>query len=90
MSKVNASKKWLFKGNVSVAKLDFDEALNCFNRAIQTDPTNLNAHIEKGNVFLNQRKFSEAVDAYKKCFDYKADFPNAIINIGSVLSHQGM
>jgi tetratricopeptide (TPR) repeat protein len=82
------SKKWCFKANINIRRNELDEAIKCYDRAIQIDPTNLEAYIEKGNVFLNQKKLDQAANIYKKCLDIKPDFDIALSNLGTALSHQ--
>ena len=63
----NRSDFYVGQGNILFKYLrDPEEAVNAYNKAIQLDPKNVAAYLEKGNVLFNQSKYQDALDEYMK------------------------
>ena len=63
----NRSDYYIEQGSIIFKYLhDPEEAINAYNKAIQLDPKNVVAYIEKGNVLFNMSKYQDALDVYKK------------------------
>jgi tetratricopeptide (TPR) repeat protein len=44
----------------------YDEAIECFKRALQIEPTFFNAYIHEAGCLLATKKFEEAIELYEK------------------------
>jgi len=73
----------LYKKGLTHAKIeDYEEAIKCFDKAVQLDPNNALAWISKANVLIEYGNEEEA----RKCFDKaskidsKYDFSQLLLN----------
>jgi tetratricopeptide (TPR) repeat protein len=73
-----------YKKGLTHAKIeDYEEAIKCFDRAVQIDPNNVLAWISKANALIEYGNGEEA----KKCLDKaskidsKYDFSQILTNI---------
>jgi tetratricopeptide (TPR) repeat protein len=71
---------------VEMARLD--EAVIHLKEALRLDPT-AGRHYDLGLALLTQRKFDQAKDAFDSALNLKADFPEALLNLGVVAHQQG-
>jgi tetratricopeptide (TPR) repeat protein len=63
----NRSDYYVGQGNILFKYLhDPEEAVKAYNKAIQLDPKNIVAYLEKGNVLFNQSKYENALYEYMK------------------------
>ncbi len=53
----------LMRGEIHLAKRDWDQALTAFSKALQTDPENAAAYLGQSRAFLGKREPLKAVDA---------------------------
>ena len=81
------SEEWNQKGDYHQARSEYDQAIQCFNKAILFDPLDYEAYNEKGNAFLGLRNFNEATIAFKKAYEINQNFLSALSNIGVALSN---
>ena len=65
-----------------------DEAVMHLREAVRLDPT-AGRHYDLGLALLAQRKFDQAKDAFNQTLALKADFPEALLNLGVVEHQQG-
>jgi tetratricopeptide (TPR) repeat protein len=54
--------------------------LKCYDRAIESDPTNYKAFNNKGIVFRNLNKFKEAIECYDQAIKLNPNYKLAINN----------
>ena len=45
---------------------NFPEAIACFDRVIELDPTNAGAWTNKGNALANQGRYRDAIECYER------------------------
>jgi tetratricopeptide (TPR) repeat protein len=76
-----------YKKGLTHAKIeDYEEAIKCFDRAVQIDPNNVLAWISKANALIEYGNGEEA----KKCLDKaskidsKYDFSQTLTNISQL------
>jgi tetratricopeptide (TPR) repeat protein len=72
-----------YKKGLTHAKIeDYEEAIKCFDKAVQIDPSNVLAWISKANALIEYGNEEEA----RKCFDKaskidsKYDFSQILLN----------
>jgi tetratricopeptide (TPR) repeat protein len=64
--KIPAALAWIDKGK-SLA--DKNEAIWCFDKAIQLNPNLFNAYLQKGLALASQNRHNEAIEVYKKIIE---------------------
>jgi tetratricopeptide (TPR) repeat protein len=55
------------KGRSYEKMLDWEKSAECFEDAIQYDPSYCNAYFGKGLALNNMGKYEEAIESYNKC-----------------------
>jgi len=60
-----------------------DDALKCFQKAIQLNPNHANAFINLGNVLMKQKKIDEAISCYQTALGIDSGNAEAITNMGN-------
>jgi tetratricopeptide (TPR) repeat protein len=63
----------------------FEEAMSCFDKALEIDPKNVRAWISRGNLFLDQKLFNEAISCYNKAIEIEPGNKKYWYNIGFAL-----
>jgi tetratricopeptide (TPR) repeat protein len=73
-----------YKKGLTHAKIeDYEEAIKCFDRAVQIDPNNVLAWISKANALIeygNEEEAKKCLDKASK-IDSKYDFSQILTNI---------
>ena len=62
----------------------YNEAINCFDRAIQLDSKFANAYFNKGFSLDAIGKFKEAIDCYDKVIELNPNDADAFKNNGGI------
>jgi tetratricopeptide (TPR) repeat protein len=74
----------LYKKGLTHAKIeDYEEAIKCFDKAVQLDPNNALAWISKANALIeygNEEEARECLDRAKK-INPKYDFSQTLTNM---------
>jgi tetratricopeptide (TPR) repeat protein len=76
-------------GMAMSTKGDVDKATKYFNRAIQIDPANAEAHYNLGNTFLAQDLLVKAVGEYEMAIKAKPNYAGAYGNLGVAFAQMG-
>ena len=71
------AKTWNNKGNIFFDQKKYDNAIKCYNKAVDLDPNYANAWKGKGNVFFDQTKYGEALRAYEKAIELDPNYADA-------------
>lgn len=66
-----------------------NQAIACFEKAIQSDPTYADAHCNLGVTFLRRDQIKDAILAYKEAIDIDPNFAQAYFNLGLILNNIG-
>jgi tetratricopeptide (TPR) repeat protein len=73
----------LYKKGLTHAKIeDYEEAIKCFDKAVQIDPNNVLAWISKANALIeygDEKEARKCLDTAKK-IDPKYDFDHTLTN----------
>lgn len=75
--------RWLEKGLLLEQQGQLDEALSCYQSAIELVPTLARAHFNRGNILLDRGDAQSALDAYEEAIRYKPDSAAAHFNMGN-------
>ena len=66
-----------------------DEAVACYEQALQLKPDYADAHNSLGNVFKDQGKLDKALACYRQALQLKPEYAEAHNNLDNVLKDQG-
>lgn len=80
---------WLNKGNIYFASKDYNQAINCYERAISVNQNYAEAHYRKGNALRLLDQGLEAINCYNSSLKIKPNYPEVLNNKGSVLKVLG-
>ncbi len=75
---------WFEKGNASIQKENWGEAITAFKNVLQEDPQDAKAWFKLGGSYLNNGNASEAYDAFVNATTIDPEYANAWANIGFV------
>jgi tetratricopeptide (TPR) repeat protein len=73
---------WYFKGIYYSNLHDRVKALECFDKAIQSDYSFLDAYMDKGQLLYDQRKYAEAISVFQLALKVSATFAGAYYWLG--------
>ena len=65
------------------------KALACFERALQAEPENADAHNNLGNALKEAAQYTAAIAYYQRALQLKPDFAEVHNNLGNALKDQG-
>jgi tetratricopeptide (TPR) repeat protein len=57
---------WLKKGVALERQRDLDEALKCYNRALELAPRHAQVSLRKAELLSQQERFAEALECYEQ------------------------
>ncbi|WP_411879208.1 tetratricopeptide repeat protein [Polaromonas sp. YR568] len=80
---------WLEKGLQLEQQGELDEALSCYQSAIDLMPTLARAHFNRGNILLDRGDAQSALEAYEEAILYKPDSAAAHFNMGNACLRLG-
>jgi len=76
--------------NIYLASQRYAEAEENLKVAIELDPTNEVLHFALGSVYDNLAKYEDAKASYLKAIDLKADYFDALYNLGALFYNQAV
>jgi len=82
--------EWFNKGNTAYQSKDYDEAIKCYKKSVEIDPSFASAFYNLGIVYGVKGMLDEAISAYKKVLMIKPDYHTARVALGSVYIQKGM
>jgi tetratricopeptide (TPR) repeat protein len=65
------------------------EAIKCYKRALELNPSYAEAYYNLGNVLAHQGKLLEAIQHYERAVQLKPDYAEACYNMGVALLREG-
>jgi len=86
---------WMFKFNALSADGKYsvndcvDNAIDCFQKAIQLDSAYADAHCNLGSAFIHKDQIKDAIIAYKEALDIDPNFSQPYFNLGILLNNIG-
>jgi len=75
-------------GNALKAQNKLDEAVSCFEQALEIKPDHEEAFYNLGNTLIAQKKLEEAAAAYRRALKIKPDYVDALSNLGTAYRQQ--
>jgi tetratricopeptide (TPR) repeat protein len=92
---IKISTKWLLlkehilKGNEYYYKKKYNNAIQCFDNALEIEPNNTNAWNNKGLALDDLCKHYEAIECYDRALEINTNNANAWNNKGAAIYHLG-
>ena len=78
MSDREEAQKWKQQGNTAYSKKQFDQAINCYNQAIELDSGEITYFTNLAAVYFEKKDYSKCVETCDKAIDIgrenRADF----------------
>jgi len=68
---------------------DLDDAVACFCRALQVEPTYADAHVNLGSALQDRAQVAEAVASYRRALEIEPEDARAHVNLGNALQDLG-
>jgi len=68
---------WNNKGYSLYEMGKYEEALECYDRAIEIDPTSLDAWLCRGYTLQEMKKYEDAISSYSKAIELDPYCPEA-------------
>ncbi len=68
----------------------FDEAIQCYQKAIAVNPNFIDAHFNLGVAYQQLGQHDKAVAPYQKAIDLNPENPKAHLNLGIAFKEQGL
>ena len=70
-------------GKIYQTKLnDYDSAIDCYIRIIESDPTHFKAFYQMGLCYVDKKDFKKASDNFRECLKINPKFAQAWKSIG--------
>lgn len=85
----NSPQAWCAVGNSFSLQRDHDQALKCFKRATQLDPSFAYAHTLEGHEHMANEEYDKAMSAYRASITAENRHYNAWYGLGRVFEKQG-
>ena len=85
----NSPQAWCAVGNSFSLQRDHDQALKCFKRATQLDPSFGYAHTLQGHEYIANEEYDKAMSAYRASITAENRHYNAWYGLGKVFEKQG-
>jgi len=89
MGKKHMNLEWTDKGIEFYDQGKFDEALKCFEKAIEIDPHNAGTWRNKGHVLVGLEKYDEAAEAFDEAIKLNPENANIWYDKALALETQG-
>jgi predicted O-linked N-acetylglucosamine transferase (SPINDLY family) len=77
------------RGNELLRQNHLDEALSCYQEAVNLNPTHAEAHYNWANALQRQNRVEEAIQHLRGALQHNPKFAQACNNLGNALTHQG-
>jgi len=87
---VEVAKEWLLKGREALKGENYDEAVECFQKAIAIKPNDAKAYYNLGIAYSEKGLLDEAMAEFKKAISINPNFAEAHNNLGTVYGKRGM
>ena len=84
------AKAWHLCGISHAQRDSLDEAVSCFEKAVQFDDTTANYHYNLGLAYRELERLDEAIDAYRAAIAIQSDSLEARSNLGNALAEKGL
>lgn len=79
----------MYEGRALIKGGNPDDAVACFARAAELDPTNATVWNDLGVALFISNQSQPAIEAFQNAIHYDASFPDAYINLATLASRAG-
>ena len=76
--------EWKIRGDEAIDSVDFNKAIECYQKAIEADSTLFDAHYNLGYAYSSIFENDKAMDSYYKAIAIDNTFPNAFFAMGGL------
>jgi tetratricopeptide (TPR) repeat protein len=80
---------WHIKGAKLSWSGNYEEAIKCFDKALELDPNIANSWDNRGNPFMKLKNYEEAFNCYTRALQLDPNRSNTWFKLGGVLVKQG-
>jgi tetratricopeptide (TPR) repeat protein len=70
-------------GDIQYEKKNFSEAIECYNKALKTNPDNAEILMKLGNIYFEKNMYDDSVKFYNKTLEFKPENPDAWLSLGN-------
>ena len=88
--RVTEAAVWFFKGHEALSSGHYDEAITCYTKAKESDPSFTNAYFFLGNAYLKKGLIDSAIYEYKKALALRPQAAAVHAKLGSAYLQKGM
>ena len=88
--RVTKAAEWFFQGHEALSSGDYDEAIKCYTKAKDSDPSFTNAYFFLGNAYLKKGMTDSAIYEYKKTLALRPQAGAVHAKLGSAYLQKGM
>lgn len=88
--RVTEAAEWFFKGHEALSSGQYDEAIKCYTKAKDSDPSFTNAYFFLGNAYLKKGMLDKAIYEYKKTLALRPQAAAVHAKLGSAYLKKGM
>ena len=71
---------WYNRGAAHAAKAEYDQAIDCFDKAIRIEPSFAEAYCNRGTAYYEKGQYDPAISDFSKAIEINADFAQAYYN----------
>lgn len=82
--------EWFNKGNAAYQAKNYDEAIACYKKASEIDPSFASAFYNLGIIYEAKGMTDAAISSYKQVLAIKPDYYAAQNNLGTIYKKKGM
>jgi Flp pilus assembly protein TadD len=82
-----SAEEWFERAYSFYENKNFDEAIRCYQKAIELEPDLDAAHNNLGIVFRHLKRYDEAETAFRKAIELNPDYAQAYSNLGILLKN---
>lgn len=81
--------EWHKKGKTFSLSKNYEEAMKCFDKALELDPNVANSWFNKGQVFMHLENYEEAMHCFVKALELNHNHLDASFHLALILVRQG-
>jgi tetratricopeptide (TPR) repeat protein len=83
------AKEWNNRGLSALGIVQYEKAIECFNKAIESDPNLFEPYYNRGLAYNNLKEYEKAIEGYNKAIELNPDYAEAYHNRGLVYKDLG-